>query len=227
MAAGNAEAAAGSLTLALAGATVVLHPERALEMPGEATVIIADLHLGKATTLRAHGVPVPPGGTLDDLTRLDRVLTRTSADHLVVLGDLVHSRHAWDPRALAPVLAWRRRWPSLAVTLVRGNHDRHAGAPPPALAIRVVDPPFALAGFALHHEPPASPTTPPWLAGHLHPTRLLEGRGRQRVRLPCFVGRGDALLLPAFSSFTGSGAWQPMPDDRAYLIADDTVLPVP
>ena len=222
--AGSPQSIARPLAVTVAGAPVVLHPERALELPGEATVVIADLHLGKATALRAHGIPVPPGVTLDDLTRLDQVLIRTGADQLVVLGDLVHSRHAWDPRALAPVLAWRRRWPSLAITLIRGNHDRHGGDPPAALAIRVVDPPSALAGFALHHEPPAL-TEPPWLAGHLHPTLALGGRGRQRVRLPCFVQRGASVLLPAFSTFTGSGAWEPAATDRAFVIADEVVLP--
>lgn len=218
----------GGLAISVAQTEAILHPERALELPAERALVIADLHLGKALTLRAHGIPVPPGGTRDDLARLDRVLARSGAAHLVVLGDLGHSRHAWDPRALAPVLEWRARWPSLAITLVRGNHDRHAGDPPPALGIHVVDPPARLGHWALHHEPPAQHANDTAaLYGHLHPTVRIDGRGRQRVRLPCFVQRDGHLILPAFSAFTGAGAWHPRTTDRVWLIVEDEVVAAP
>jgi DNA ligase-associated metallophosphoesterase len=213
------------LPMVVAGTPVVLHPERAVELPADAVLVIADLHLGKAAALRAHGIPVPPGGTRDDLARLDRVLDRTGARHLVVLGDLGHSRHAWEARAAAPFAAWRVSRPALAITLVRGNHDRHAGDPPATLAITTVDPPARLGPFALHHEPPDAPGAGPALSGHLHPTLSITGRGRQRLRLPCFVQRGDSLLLPAFSAFTGGGAWRPAPGDRPFLVAGGEVLP--
>lgn len=226
-----AHAASGrpvGLAITLGASPVVLHPERALELPAAGALVIADLHLGKALTLRAHGIPVPPGGTRDDLARLDRVLTRSGARQLVVLGDLVHSRHAWDPRALAPILAWRARWPALSITLVRGNHDRHAGDPPAALAIDVVDPPARLGHWALHHEPPEQHRDcTAALYGHLHPTVRIDGRGRQRVRLPCFVQRDADLILPAFSAFTGAGAWEPRATDRVWLLAEDEVVPAP
>ncbi len=212
------------LALALAGERVVLHPERALELPDRCTLVIADVHWGKATALRAQGVPVPAGGTSYDLARLDTVLARTGATSLLVLGDLAHSRHGWEPRALQPVQAWRARWPSLDITLVRGNHDAHAGDPPAALEIRVVDAPLALGALACAHEPPAHPTTRLTLCGHLHPTVRLSGRGADRVRLPCFVHTAHAFILPAFSAFTGGGAWHPAVGDRAYAVAGDAVI---
>ncbi len=226
------EAIAGSPpALMLAGERFVLHPERALELPAHRTLVIADVHWGKATTLRAHGIPVPSGGTRDDLARLDRVLARTEASHLVVLGDLVHSRHAWTASALAPLLAWRARWPSLSITLVRGNHDAHAGDPPAALRIAAVDAPFMIGVLQAQHEPIAADVElddgePFVLCGHLHPTLSLAGRGGDRVRLPCFVHGARQLILPAFSTFTGRGAWTPDPQERVFAIVEDEIIDV-
>jgi DNA ligase-associated metallophosphoesterase len=219
--------------LTIAGQQVVLHPERALEFPAHRLLVIADVHWGKATTLRAHGIPVPRGGTRDDLARLDRLLLRTGASQLLVLGDLVHSRHAWHGAALEPVLAWRERWAALSITLVRGNHDAHAGDPPPAMRIDTVDAPFAIAGVHAAHEPPAgahhlaqAPGTPFTLCGHLHPNVALAGRGGDRLRLPCFVHGAGQLILPAFSTFTGRGAWTPDPQERVFAIVDDEMIEV-
>lgn len=222
--------ARASFDLTVAGEQVRLHPERALELPRLRTLVIADLHLGKATALRAHGVPVPPGSTTADLARLDALLRGTSATSLLVLGDLAHSRHGWQTRALEPVRAWRAAWPSLEITLVRGNHDMHAGHPPADLAIAVVDAPYQLGAFTCAHEPPSAESQAVdadahrvTLCGHLHPHARLAGRGRDRVRLPCFVQRGQTFVLPAFSSFTGGGAWSARPDDEVWAVVGDAV----
>jgi DNA ligase-associated metallophosphoesterase len=213
------------LALTHGDVSLVLHPERALELPATRCLLISDVHWGKASALRAHGIPVPAGGTAADLERLDRVLQRTGARELLVLGDLVHSRHAWATATLAPLLAWRRRHSDLAITLVRGNHDAHAGDPPAELAITTVHAPWAAGPLRCTHEP--TPHRPPGtlhVSGHLHPTIPLRGRARARLRLPCFVLGPGQVVLPAFSSFTGSGAWSPGPDEIACAIAGEEVL---
>lgn len=213
-------------TIMLGTQSVVLHPERALSLPELQTLVIADLHWGKATTLRAFGAPVPAGGTSDDLRRLDAVLTRTAAKALTVLGDLAHSRLGWDERAMQPVYRWRDRWPDLRITLVRGNHDAHAGDPPASLGIHCVDAPLFLGALRCAHEPTETDRASFTLCGHLHPHVTLRGKGRDRVRLPCFVRSAYALMLPAFSSLTGGGAWIPQPGELAYAIVDDSIVPV-
>lgn len=229
-------------SLTVRGEQLVLHPERAAELPASRAVVIADVHWGKATALRAHGVPVPAGGTTSDLLRLDALLHRTQAEHLLVLGDLAHSRHGWHERALQPVRAWRDRWPELRITLIRGNHDAHAGDPPPDLNIDAVDAPLVQGALAFAHDPDckrtasvvqaamhraAAESAPYVLCGHVHPTIKLTGRGGDRVRLPCFVLGTDCLMLPAFSAFTGSGAWIPREGERAFAIVDDSVVEIP
>jgi DNA ligase-associated metallophosphoesterase len=212
--------------LRLAGETVRLLAERAIYWERESALIVADLHWGKAATFRAAGIPLPPGATADDLARLDRALTRTGARRLFLLGDLFHAREGRHAGAtLDAVGRWRASHPTLDVLLVRGNHDRRAGDPPPALGMTVVDAPHDMAPFALHHEPRPSAAGYA-LAGHLHPGFVMSGPARQRERLACFVIGARGAILPAFGSFTGTLAISPRPDDRVFVIAGDAVIAV-
>ena len=214
------------VSLTLAGEQVSLMSERALYWPGTSTLVVADLHCGKASTFRAAGIPIPIGTTSDDLARLDSALRRTGARRMVVLGDLFHAKAG---RVASHTLAELRRWRSLAGTfeilLIRGNHDRHAGDPPKDLQINCVNAPAFVPPFIFRHEP-ADEEGAYGLAGHVHPALTLVGRGLQRETLPCFLVGQHRMILPAFGSFTGCGVVQPGPGERAYVVAEDEVLEV-
>jgi uncharacterized protein len=215
----------GACVLTLAGMTAVLLPERALFLPALDTLLVADLHWGKAAAFRAANVPVPTGTTATDLSRLSQALLRTRASHLVVLGDLLHARHGRHADTMATIAEWRRAYAALQITLVRGNHDIHAGDPPEALAITCT-PRLQLGPFIGLHEPQSRPDGYV-LAGHLHPHVRLSGRGSQHLRLPCFVFGDTVGILPAFSSFTGRGMYDQVDTDRLYAIVDDAVVAIP
>lgn len=193
---------AGILPTRIAGEAVELLAERALHWPRERTLFVADVHLGKAAAFRAGGVPLPRGSTADDLSRLAALLTRTGATRLVVLGDLLHAAAGRVAALDTAFRRWRDAHPSLAITLVRGNHDARAGDPPPAWAIDVVTAPHPLAPFVLCHEP-RSPRTGHALCGHVHPGVRISGNAYESVRLPCFVLGQRRTLLPAFGRLTG------------------------
>jgi uncharacterized protein len=214
------------ISLTLAGEEVYLLAERALYWPGASTLVVADLHWGKASTFRAAGIPIPIGTTSDDLARLDSALQRTSTRRMVVLGDLFHAKAG---RVASHTLAELRRWRSLAgnfeILLVRGNHDRHSGDPPNDLRINCVNAPAFVPPFIFRHEPGDEEGVYS-LAGHVHPGITLVGRGLQRETLPCFrIGKQSA-IIPAFGSFTGFGMIEPGPDDRVFVVAEDEVLEV-
>ena len=212
--------------LTLAGEQVYLMSERALYWPGTSTLVVADLHWGKASTFRAAGIPIPIGTTSDDLARLGSALHRTGARRMVVLGDLFHAQAG---RIASHTLAELRRWRSLAgpfeILLVRSNHDRHAGDPPKDLQINCVDAPAFVPPFIFRHEP-VDAEGAYGLAGHVHPALTLVGRGLQRETLPCFLVGRRGMILPAFGSFTGFGVVQPGPGDRPFVVAEDEVLEV-
>jgi len=207
-----------------AGERIALRPERALHLPERHTLLLADLHLGKGRAYRQQGLPVPAGTTDDTLARLDALLAAAPARRLVFLGDLLHSRHAQGSTALAAFARWRARHAALALTLVRGNHDDHAGDPPADLGIDVVDEPARLGGLALcHHPQPPAAGALGCVAGHLHPALSLHGRADDHLRLPCFHLAAATLVLPAFGAFTGTASVQRSAGDRAWVIAEGEV----
>jgi len=211
------------------GRALHLLPERAAWLPDAGLLLVADAHFGKAASFRRLGVPVPQGTTDANLARLDVLLARLPPVHaLVFLGDFLHAASGRAPATLQALQTWRQRHAGLALTLVRGNHDSHAGDPPAALGIEVVGEPWLHAGLALCHDPATPrPGGVPCIAGHLHPVARL-GRGFDAVRLPCFHARADgALVLPAFGEFTGGALVRAASGDAVYLVAHMRVAPHP
>jgi DNA ligase-associated metallophosphoesterase len=202
-----------------AGETLWLLPGRAVWWPARRTLFIADLHLGKAATFRQGGQPVPAGTTRGNLDRLGALLREHAAESLVVLGDFVHAPEALTASVLGSLAAWRAAFPTLHVTLVRGNHDRRAGDPPASLGLAVVDEPFSIGPLAACHHPQAVPGALA-LAGHVHPVVRLHGRGRDRLRLPCFLLDAQQLLLPAFGEFTGGWEVAREEGQQVFVVGD-------
>lgn len=197
----------------------MLLPEKAAFLPESRTLLVADVHIGKAVSFRRLGVPVPRGTTSETLAALTGLVARVDAGHVVFLGDFLHSSAAHAPATLAAVARWREAHAAVNLTLVRGNHDDRAGDPPPHLWIEPVDEPLELGGFALCHHPRPHPGAYV-LGGHLHPCVTLAGRAHDRLRLPCFWFRGAVGVLPAFGAFTGMHTIRPAPGDRVFAIAD-------
>ncbi|AVS69284.1 DEAD/DEAH box helicase [Paracidovorax avenae] len=221
-----------SATFHLAGTEVRLLAGHALWWPGGRTLFVADVHLGKADTFRARGLPVPSGTTRDNLARLSVLVAEQGAQRLVVLGDFLHAAEARSPAVLASLAAWRATHAALEMVLVRGNHDSHAGDPPAELGIAIVDEPWPLGPFACCHHPQRHAVLHV-LAGHVHPAVVLRGPGRDALRLPCFVvdaaegSDAGATLLPAFGEFTGGQVLAPMAGRRFFAVGGGRTWPVP
>ncbi|HDS1736071.1 ligase-associated DNA damage response endonuclease PdeM [Pseudomonas sp. BP8] len=207
------------------GETLWLLPDKALYWPARRALLVADVHIGKAASYRALHQPVPRGTTDATLARLDALLATHDCEQLIVLGDFLHARPARAPAIVAKLMAWRQRHDGLRIILVRGNHDRHAGDPPAALGIEVMEEPWLQGPFALQHEPTAH-ATHPVLAGHVHPVFVLRGKARQRLRLPCFLIDSSVSLLPAFGEFTGGWTVEPDSATRVYLAGAEQVWAV-
>ena len=218
------------LSATIAGENVLLYAERALYWPAGRTLFVADVHLGKTAAFRAGGVALPGGATAANLSRLARLLTATRAEVLVVLGDFLHAAAGRTMALDRDVGAWRAAHPELAITLVRGNHDDHAGDPPPAWRVDTISGPEPAPPFLLCHEPPEAGAGGLFgyaLAGHVHPAVRIAGAGQQSERLPCFVLGRHRAILPAFGSFTGSAAQTWARDDAIVAIAGARLFRLP
>lgn len=224
--------AAAGCDATIGGVAMRLLAERALLLPDCATLLVADVHLGKAETFSALGVPVPDAVTDATLDRLEACLAATGAGRLVVLGDWLHGPQAQHPRVLRRLATWRERHPRLAVVLVDGNHDRRAGPLPPALDFERVaepfDPPFCDRLRFVHDLQAAGDEAGDRyrLAGHLHPCLRLHGPGGDALRLPCFWFGEASGVLPAFGDFTGGASIRRRPADRVFVAGGAVVREV-
>jgi metallophosphoesterase superfamily enzyme len=80
---------------------------------------------------------------------------------------------------------------------IAGNHDR---VKPAGLAGDHLDE-LATGRLVFRHEPLRGAADGE-LAGHLHPSARVAGRGKS-VRRRCFAGDGTRLVLPAFGAYAG------------------------
>lgn len=210
-----------------------LLPGRAAFVPATQTLLLADVHLGKAATFRRAGIPVPEGSAQRDLARLERLVADHAARRVLVLGDLLHARSGCTEVVIEEFRACRARI-AAEVILVLGNHDRGLAKSPAALADRLGidacvaaldEPPFRFV-----HEPASSVAAPHragiTVAGHLHPTVSIRGPGGDRLADRCFVADESVVVLPAFGSFTGGHRVEPTAGTRLWIARDDGVVEV-
>jgi DNA ligase-associated metallophosphoesterase len=211
----------GSVVIEAGGEALWLLAQKAVYWQRERLLAIADIHFGKAAAFRSFGIPVPRGTTSENLDALDALIDATGAQHVLFLGDFLHARAAHAAGTQAAMLAWRRRRQDLVLTLVRGNHDKHAGDPADALGIALVDEPYTVGTLSFCHHPDLD--APGYvLAGHVHPVYVLATRF-DALRLSCFVVGPRRMILPSFGSFTGGHTVRPEVDDRIYVTSGEAV----
>ena len=180
-----------------AGETFLATPEGALFRPAREALLVADLHLEKASWFARFGQFLPPYDSHATLTALAQEVERTRAKRIYCLGDSFHDRFGCDrlpaqARELLLDLTRRLDW-----TWIVGNHDPgfadHCGG-------RLVDE-IEVGGIILRHEAVRDDPRPE-MSGHFHPKLRLQVRGRH-VSRRCFVVSPTKLILPAFGSLTG------------------------
>lgn len=215
----------GHLEIEIQGESLILLPQRAVYWQKNKTLLVADAHLGKAATFRAHNIAVPTGTTEKDLQVLSELIVMTGAEHLIFLGDLVHNKRGLTDRICSLILAWREHHSDIKITLVRGNHDKKIPSIAELMRLDIVEEPLVIRPFALKHHPEKD-TAGYVLCGHTHPAVRLHGAGQKSLRLPCYVFEDHIGTLPAFGSFTGCADLEPTGSERIYVLAGDTVVEV-
>lgn len=181
--------------------------DRAVSVPDTGTLVLADVHLGRAA---ASSVEAPIDDGTDSLERLERTLAATDPTTVVVAGDLLHS-FSRIPTSVEDELARLtaavdRAGASLIVT--RGNHDTMLesvfdGECVESYRLEADADGTGETTIVCHgHERPAEDAegVDRYVIGHDHPALSIDGRKR-----PCFLygpnayDGADVLVLPAFT----------------------------
>ncbi len=183
--------------LSFAGTEFLADPQGALFWPAERALLVADLHLEKASWFARLGQFLPPYDSQATLAALTELVDRYQPSRLYCLGDSFHDRFGCDrlpPEARAMLLALTGR---LDWVWILGNHDPgfadHCGG-------RLVEEVY-VRGLTLRHEADPEDHSPE-LSGHYHPKLRLQLKGR-KVSRRCFVASSTKLILPAFGALTG------------------------
>ena len=218
-------AASPSIDATLNGELVKVGADKCLYWPKQEILFVADVHLGKGTSFRSLGIPVPTGVTESDLDSLSESIATYKAKRLVILGDLWHAKTARSAQTIESFSNWRASHSQLEVTLVVGNHDVRSGTCPPDWRVEGVSEGSMLGPFELLHYPDRHSGKGYGLAGHIHPGVRIGARSQVGLKVPCFWQQEHLMVLPAFGTFTGCASIQPETGDTLYLVAQNKVVP--
>jgi uncharacterized protein len=203
----------------IAGQWMRIDVRRALFWSDENALLIADLHLGKASLLRQAGSALPPGTTTEGLARLNSLIADYRPQRLLILGDLVHGTEPHAAPWLEIFAAWRNAHPGLELLLISGNHDKPATLD--QLRVEGFDE-WEIGDILLRHKPDPHPSRYV-IAGHVHPGATLRD-GRLSLRFPAFWIGPKRCLLPAFGPLTGLASSSPEQNDRVAILTPGGVV---
>ena len=183
--------------ISICGTAFRAHISGALYWPAEDALIVADLHLEKASSYAQKGVLLPPYDSRETLLRLGEAIDHFSACTVIALGDSFHDSHggerlASEDRDTLTIIQNNVEW-----IWITGNHDPEISADLGGHTLNEI----RLGGVTLRHTPNPGAQTHE-IAGHLHPAAKLALHGYS-IRRPCFIGNGLRMILPAFGSFAG------------------------
>ena len=196
--------------LSFAGEKFVASSAGALFWEAQKALLVADLHLEKASWYARLGQFLPPYDSHATLVALAQQVERSGASRLYCLGDSFHDRFGCDrlpasSRALLEELTGRLDW-----TWIVGNHDpmtqprRPGDGAGPSFADHcggTIVEDALVGGILLRHEARPGESRPE-ISGHFHPKLRLSMNGR-RISRRCFVASDRKLILPAFGALTG------------------------
>lgn len=185
--------------ITIANERLTLTNQRAIYWPVEKALILSDLHIGKTAHFRKHGIPVPDDILQKDLERLKQLIRHFKVQQLIIVGDLFHAENNSN---MLTFESWVSQFENLHIVLIKGNHDRQSNRLMNQLGIKVESQLF-VEPFNFIHEPKNDSLHEFTISGHIHPGVVIKGKGKQKLKLPCYLITEQQLILPAFSLFTG------------------------
>lgn len=198
---------------------LTLLPQKAIWWEAQKAIIISDLHLGKGMHFRKAGLPVPLLSHQKDFAQLIELLQTPNLEQVIFLGDLFHSSYNSDWELLGEILD---DFKHLKFILVQGNHDILNINHYKRFNFDVFDI-LHIGPFLFSHEPIEKPSNYN-IYGHIHPGVKLYGKGRQKLKLPCFFFSKNYAVMPSFGKLTGLYALQPKKNDTIFAIAEGKVV---
>jgi uncharacterized protein len=183
-----------------AGKTLVLTNLSALYIKDVKALVLADIHIGKATHFQKHGIAIPNTVLKNDLNKLETLIHHFNPQKIIVVGDMFHAENNSEIQQFKD---WKLQFSAVKFILIKGNHDRYYHSIYKDLDVEVIQNELIVEGVTFVHNLEDFKGEGCSISGHLHPGVLVKAKARQRIKLPCFALGNEHLILPAFSEFTG------------------------
>ena len=200
---------------------LILTNKKAIYWQGQRTLILSDLHLGKAAHFRRNGIPIPAQIHQKDLDLLEILLHYYDVQKVIVVGDLIHANANGEVLDFNNFL---QKFQAIEFILIKGNHDRIADRKILDLGFKSVCNTLNVEGITFVHEPENCAEFQ--ISGHIHPGVTVKLPTNKHFRLPSFVVSEQMIILPAFSQFTGLDTKQLLDKAVNYAVLDTGIMVV-
>lgn len=194
--------------------------EKAIYWADRKILLIADLHLGKVSHFRKHGIAIPAQAGLSNYHILGSLLDQLDLDRVLFLGDLFHSDYNKDWEVFTSFI---QTYKHLNFELIQGNHDILGTEIFNGAFDVFYSKPLEIGPFILSHEPLKTHKLFN-IAGHIHPAIKLAGKAKQSIILPCFFFTSNSCILPAFGAFTGTYKMNDCNYKDIFLVVENEVI---
>ncbi|BDU74959.1 metallophosphoesterase family protein [Mesoterricola silvestris] len=218
---------------------VILDSRRAILMPRQETLVIADLFLGLGAGRRKRPDALPNGQQHEIWERLLGLLEEFKPKRVAILGDIKPNQgHLEEDEAEELRLLFRKLGVhGREVIQVVGHPERSWGPSLEGTGIQPMDTYRVGMNTLMHRRrifvyPRHDPPTGFWINGGLHPLFAVPMAGpdhqEEWLRYPAFLYTGFALVMPSFVSY--AQGWEVMQPERlpkqarAWKVVGDNLL---
>ncbi|ADY52034.1 metallophosphoesterase [Pseudopedobacter saltans DSM 12145] len=210
------------LTRQLGRHSFIFSEYKTLYWEAKRTLVLSDIHLGKAAHFRKHGIAIPSEIMQKDLERLGEALDYFNPQRLIIVGDLIHAGNNSDTLLFDE---WRAKHPFLEIDLVKGNHDRIKKEYLEKWKINLYQDQLQIEDILFVHEPVKTGGLFT-ISGHIHPGVSLKLQKHQVIRLACWAFNDEQLILPAFCSFSGMDTKYVRQGFQKIAVADGLIIEI-
>jgi DNA ligase-associated metallophosphoesterase len=196
--------------------------QKAICWEEEKTLLISDLHLGKIMHFRKEGIAIPAVALENNFKRLDEIILKNNICRILFLWDLFHNsvNTEWER-----FRQWRKKYQSMEMVNVMGNHDILPRDLYTENKIDVFIHSFREKEFLFSHHPKKEFEENTFtFCGHIHPVFVLRSNVRQSIKLPCFVIDKNQAVLPSFGVFTGGYEVMLIENRKIFLVMENEVI---
>ncbi len=164
------------------------------------TIVLADIHLGKGTSLNKNCIQVPPYDIKETLKKLNDIVDEYSPSKIISLGDSFHDKFSILNMEKSDLNELKKITKRVNFFWINGNHD-HDLIGKDKIGGFFFDS-YKENNFYFRHIKTKKKTKNFEFSGHFHPKVSIK-INNSRFFYKCFIVSKDFCILPSFGYYTG------------------------